>query len=695
MAEVRYGRDRSSGVATLTIDTAGPINTIGAALVRDLEAAWSRALDDGARGVVLRSGKRRSFLDGANLRELLKEAGPAELRSLLERFQGVMAAMAEASTPVLGLVEEATALGGGFELLLWACDHVVATPGARLGLPEVNVGLFPAGGGTHTLRRAVGLERALEIMSRGRVLSADRYLPTELLTVAEPGRAEQTAIEWLEANPRSSNRNVGTASLDATRVEQARAIVAAARSRFETSPFKPWFKALFDSVEGGLGREVAAAAADDVEAFVELWQEPNSRNAVDFFFLSQSLGPRLVQVPEKKARQVDRLGVIGAGLMGQGIAQVAADAGIEVLLVDVDDERLERAVATLRSTLDELVAKGRWGDERRDRLMGRVSTSVDYGNLAGAPLVIEAVFEDPELKQRVLARVEEVNPEVVFASNTSTIPMARIAARADRPERVVGMHFFSPVPLMALLEVVKGQESSDEAVATAVTLGRRLGKTCILVGDGPGFYTSRCFGLYVLTGIVLAELGMHPAEIDRIGVEAGFPQGPLHVYGSVGGAVVYHAGRFMAENVPWHEVPDTLENLFEAGYTGAGKPCFYRDARGLELDESVLQHVASRGGPTPTEDEARDMLLLAMVNEAFRCREEGVLEDIASMELGAVLGIGFPQCWHGPARYASLRGLRSTRDRLAELHQRFGIAQLAPCRELDRLIACGVDSGLA
>jgi 3-hydroxyacyl-CoA dehydrogenase/enoyl-CoA hydratase/3-hydroxybutyryl-CoA epimerase len=690
MPEVRYGLDRSRRVATLTLDSSGPLNTIGARLVADLERAWRRAAADGAAAVLLRSAKKRSFLDGANLAELLKMGSPDDLRALLERFQGVMAEMAASPTPLLGVVEGGSALGGGFELLLWACDGVLATPGSRLGLPEVNVGLFPAGGGTHTLRRWLGLEASLDVMAAGRVLPAEQLSGCGLVTVVPPGELESAIGRWVADHPVSRNR-----SLEADPAgPEAAAVIAGFRRRHQVSSCKPWFAALFDSVEEGLGLGVAEASLPDVERFVALFGQPTSRNAVDFFFLSTSLGPRVARVREEAARPVERIAVLGAGLMGRGIAQVAADSGLQVLLLDVGEAALEAAVADLRSTLDGLVAKGRWTQARRDALLSRLATSTDYGRLAGIPLVVEAVFEELELKQRVLAQVQAVAPDSIFASNTSTIPMARIAARSERPEQVVGMHFFSPVPLMSLLEVVEGAQSSEAAVATAVLLGRRLGKTCILVGDGPGFYTSRCFGVFVLTGLTLAELGMAPQEVDRIAVDAGFPQGPLHVYGSVGGSVVYHAGRFMAANQPHHEVPASLESLFRAGYTGAGRPCFYLDARGLQPDPSALVHVVRRPGPTPTAEEARDLLLLGMVNEAFRCREEGVVRDLASMDLGAVLGIGFPQCWHGPARYLSLRGVRACRDRLAELHARFGVRQLAPCRELDRLLACGVDGGL-
>ncbi len=692
MPEVQYAFDAATGVATLTIDTPGPVNAIGARMVADLGDAWRRAEDDAARGVVIRSGKPRSFLDGANLMEIPK-ARPEDVAVLLERFQGLLQTMAASPIPVVGLVESATALGGGLELLLWACDHVFATPGSRLGLPEVNVGLFPAGGGTHSLPRAVGLEKALELMTAGKIVPAEALEGYGFLTVADAD-PEAEVRQWIEANPASGNRNLAAPALDDASRERMRALLAGYREKLTVAPCRPWFQALLDSVEQGLGLSVADAARLDIPRFVELLASPNTRNAIDFFFLSTSFAPKLARVRAEAAREVTGLAVIGGGLMGRGIAQVAAGAGLDVLLYDVDREHVDAAVETIGNDLARMVAKGRWSEERRAATLARIHPTLDYAQLGDVPLVIEAVFEDLGLKRRILAKVEAAAPDAIFASNTSTIPMAMISAEAERPERVVGMHFFSPVPLMKLLEVIRGERTSEEAAATAVAVGRKIGKTCITVNDGPGFYTSRTFGTYVLTGIVLAELGMHPLDIDRIALETGFPQGPLHVYGTAGGAVIYHAGRFMAEQLPNQTLPRTLENLYQAGYVGAGKPCFYKDAKGRELDESVLDLIARREGPVPSEEDARDMLLLGMVNEAFRCLKEGIVADTATLDLGAVLGIGFPHCWHGPARYASLRGVRACRDRLAELFERYGEPQLAPCRELDRLIAMGVDDNL-
>jgi 3-hydroxyacyl-CoA dehydrogenase/enoyl-CoA hydratase/3-hydroxybutyryl-CoA epimerase len=692
MKELVYRLD--GGIAIVGIDSPGPVNTIGARLVTDLHAVAARAAADGARGLVLASAKRKSFLDGANLLEIAKEPSVPDLRHLVLGLQEAMAALARAPFPVVAVLEGQSALGGGLELLLWSCDHVVASTGSRMGLPEVNVGLFPAAGGCETLRRLLGLEQALDFVLRGRIMPAEFFVASGLVTMVEAGRGLEEAIRWIDAHPSVTNRNTDPAREEPGGLgpDEKRAIVAAARRRHAICPEKPWIPAALDAIEEGLDLPLEEAASRAAARFAPLIVHPNVRNKIDLFFLTTSVAPRLVRVDE--ARAADRIAVIGAGLMGQGIAQVCADAGIDVLLYDVDEARARAGKEAIASSLEPLVAKGRWLPERRDGLLARIDPTTDHGLLAGVDLAVESVFEDLDLKRRILASVQEANPEVVFASNTSTLPMDEIAEGSARPEQVVGMHYFSPVPLMPLLEVIRGPRTSARALATAVASGRRQGKTLIVVGDGPGFYTSRTFGVYVLTGFFLAESGLDPWEIDRLALEAGFPQGPLHVYGTAGGNVITHAARAMHERMPDAiPLPESLGRMHEAGYVGAGKPCFYR--KGMEPDPTALEHVVRTGAwPSPAPTEVKEMLILSMVNQAFLCLDAGVVGDYASMELGAILGVGFPDCWHGPARYVSQKGVRATRARLAELLDRTGLAYFRPARELDRIAACGVDRGL-
>jgi 3-hydroxyacyl-CoA dehydrogenase/enoyl-CoA hydratase/3-hydroxybutyryl-CoA epimerase len=697
MSEVRYERDGGSGIVTLTIDTAGPVNAIGAAFVGELFAAVGRAVGEQATGVLLVSGKPKSFLDGANLLEIRKNASAFELAHLLDKLHDAYAALAKSPFPVVAVLEDQTALGGGCEMLLWTCDHVFASEGSRIGLPEVNVGLFPAAGGMETLRRLAGMEMMLDVVMNGRVLPAAELAALGVVRVGPVKELRAQARAWLLAHPQETNRNhdAGRKAADEARRGDWPATIAKARRKFCVCPQKPWFQAALDALEEGLELPFEAAVRAATKHFAPLIEHPNSRNKIDLFLNLTGVAPRLADVAGGGgARPVDTLAVMGAGLMGRGIAQVSADAGLRVLLFDVDEATARAGRERIGADLEPLVRKGRWTAERRAKLLERIEPLADRRELARVPLAIESVFEDLALKRKVLAEVRAAHPDIVFASNTSTLPMDEISAGSARPELVVGMHYFSPVPLMPLLEAIRGPRTSPEALATAVAVGRKQKKTVIVVGDGPGFYTSRTFGVYVLTGFFLAELGMDPWEVDRLAVEAGFPQGPLNVYGTAGGNVIYHASRAMKERLGERiDLPASLERMFKAGYVGAGKPCFYLER--TAPDRSALEHVVRRPGATPPErEEAKEMLLLAMTNEAFQCLDDGVLDDFFTLDLGAVLGIGFPDCWHGPARYASLRGLRAVRERLNALHAKYGLACFRPAREFDRLIACGVDGSL-
>jgi 3-hydroxyacyl-CoA dehydrogenase / enoyl-CoA hydratase / 3-hydroxybutyryl-CoA epimerase len=536
------------------------------------------------------------------------------------------------------------------------------------------------------------------MITTGRVLSAVDLNRPDFLSVCPSESLLSEAMEWVRSRQGVINRNHDPdyrEPQDLPDQEKAE-IIRRARARFTMCPYRPAYAAALDALEAGLSLPFDEAAANEIDLFVPLFESPNTRNKIDLFFLTTSVAPRLVKVDRGCAAVTDSIAVIGAGLMGQGIAQIAADKGIGVTLVDVNEKASQAAIGKIEHTVDGLVTKGRWSKQRKDKLMNKLAWTTDYSDLKEIPLVIECVFEDVPLKQKILARVQEVNPDAIFASNTSTIPMALIAEGAVRPEQVVGMHFFSPVPLMPLLEVIQGPQSTVESVATAVTAGRVMGKTVILVGDGPGFYTSRTFGAYITTGFRLAELGLSPWDVDMMALQVGFPQGPLHLYGTAGGNIVYHAGKLMAEAFPNRlKLPESLPKLHAAGYVGGGSPGFYLDERKLIPDESVLEHLTKLEGlPTPSREEAQDILLLSMVNEAFWCLSDSVLKDYYSMDLGAVLGIGFPDCWHGPARFVSLRGVKAVKTRLAELADKFQIPSLTPAPEFDRLIACGLDSHL-
>ena len=694
MQQIRYRCDKKNGIATLVLDTPGPVNTIGERFIADLTAATQKANSDGVAGIILRSAKTNSFLDGANLVEIRKNPSPTRFEVLLRSYHQVLTSLASSPFPVAAVLEAQTALGGGFELLLWACDRIFATPGAKMGLPEVNVGLFPAAGGLETLRRLVGFERALEIVMGGKVLPAEAYASSEVVQIVEAQQIDAAAKTWIAANPHITNRNVGSKPLPAGEQNALRKRIQKARQIYTRCPQRPYFDAALTAAEEGLPLSFEQAVDIQIRHAAPLIADENVQNKIDLFFTVTAIAPRLVSVDVQKSNPVGRVAVIGAGLMGRGIAQVCADSGLPVLLYDVNQPMAKKAKKKIADELQALVAKGRWPASRKENLLENIRPTADYRLLPDVPLVIESVFEKLALKKQILTDVQSINHRAVFATNTSALPIADIAADAAFPDRVVGMHYFSPVALMPLLEVVRGPATSPEALATAAACGQRQNKTCIVVGDGPGFYTSRTFGVYVLTGFFLAEMGIDPWEVDQLALRAGFAQGPLHVYGTAGGRIIHDAAGFLQSRRPeLFSLPETLTRMVEAGYVGAGKPCFYKNGR--RPDASARQFItAGKPLPTPTPEEAAEMLLLAMVNQAFWCLDEGVLPDYFTMDIGAVLGIGFPDCWHGPARYVSQKGVRWTRQRLQQIHETTGIAFFKPAEEFNRLLACGVDRNL-
>jgi 3-hydroxyacyl-CoA dehydrogenase/enoyl-CoA hydratase/3-hydroxybutyryl-CoA epimerase len=696
MREIRYLLDRKKNIASIEIDTTGPVNTIGETVIRELASATQRANKDGVRGMIIRSAKAKSFLDGANLVEITKDPSPLRLKHLLLMYHEALDALATSPFPVAAVLVEQTALGGGFELILWACDRIFATPGSKMGLPEVNVGLFPAAGGLETLKRVVGFETALDIVMGGKVLPAEFYAKSAVVDIYGPEEIFSEAEKWIDANPRILNRNYDPAwkGADSPSLDKCRNLILKARNIYTVCPQRPYYSAALAAMEQALDQAFRQSVENQVHHFTPLIVDANVKNKIDLFFTITTVAPKLVTIDDENAVSVDRVAVIGAGLMGQGIAQVCADNGLAVLLFDVDVPTARKAKQKIADSLESLVRKGRWPAERRDRLLKNIRPAADYARLANVPLVIESVFEDLELKQKILKNVQKFNPQAVFATNTSALPMADVSAKSRRPEQVVGMHYFSPVPRMPLLEVVRGPHTSPAALATAVASGRRQKKIGIVVGDGPGFYTSRTFGAYVLTGFCLAEAGLDPWEVDRIAVEAGFSQGPFDVYGTAGGRIIYHASRFLESRLPeLFSVPETLSRLVAAGYVGAGAPCFYKGDG--QPDESARRFVVVNTSlPSPSLEEAGEMLLLAMVNQAFLCLDEGVLQDYYTMDIGAVLGIGFPDCWHGPARYVSQKGVDATAIRLRQVFETYGLHCFKPAAEFGRLKACGVNRDL-
>lgn len=681
------------GIAIVTFDLIGEsVNKI-TRQVRDEFAALFDELERDASitAVVWRSGKRDTFVAGADIDEFLEWRTPNDAMRASREGHALLERLEKLRTPVVAAIHGAC-LGGGLEAAL-ACAYRIASddPKTVLGLPEVQLGLIPGAGGTQRLPRVVGLRNALDMILTSRNVRARKAAqmglvhevvhPAILVKVARE-RAQSLADGKLSRKPRAKKRGAADLVLDHNPI--GRSIVlrqARERTLAKTKGHYPAPLAAISAVEAGysLGRE--RGFEEEARHFGELATGAVARELIFLFFATTALkkDPGVpTPPPAPPPLPVEKIAVLGAGFMGSGISALAVQHGTLVRLKDADLARIGKGLAAVRQVLSDRLTKKQITRQQLDDSMSLVGGTTDYSGFRDVDLVLEAVFEDIAVKHQVLRECEAVIPEhAVFASNTSTIPIAKIAAASQRPARVIGMHFFSPVHRMPLLEVIVTPQSDAQVVTTTVEYGRALGKTVIVVNDAPGFYVNRMLSPYIVEAGRLLDSGAPIDAIDEALVRFGFPVGPITLLDEVGldiagkSGAVFHAA-FGERMAPAH----ALRKVVEAGRLGRkGKSGFYLyDAEGKKggVDESVYRLYSSgvvRPDVSLAEIESR--CVLAMVNEAVRCLEEGIIRSPRDGDVGAVFGIGFPPFRGGPFRYIDALGPdRVVRD-LEELHGRF------------------------
>jgi 3-hydroxyacyl-CoA dehydrogenase/enoyl-CoA hydratase/3-hydroxybutyryl-CoA epimerase len=706
-AAVTFEPPHADGIGRIVLDRPDDeVNAINLEFIEALGDAVREARGQkNLRGLIVVSGKPRQWVAGADLKMVTHaqdDQGPAEAS---RRFQAVLDELAWLPCTSVAAIG-GPALGGGLEVAL-ACDYRVAAdvPSVSLGQPEVNLGLLPAGGGTQRLPRLVGLQTALDLILSGRRLNARRARRAGLLDeVVHSSVLEEAARAWASRTKRPLDRplHLGLSVQAATDLaeqtpagrqlmyRQARSGVLARTHGHYPAPLEA-----LEAVEAGLEHGMAAGLEAESKAFGELANTPTAHNLIWLFMATQRQRRLNVGTP----RAVEHLGVVGAGFMGAAIAEVGAVGGLNVRVRDVQPEAVAKGLASIRKMLDR--ARGRFDRRERNAIVQRVSGTTDYSGFGQVDLVIEAVFEDLTVKHTVIKELEGALQEsAVIATNTSALPIHEIASAAKHPERIVGMHFFSPAERMPLLEVVRPVAASDEAVATAVDVGVKMGKTVIVVGDSPGFYTSRVLGVMMNEAVVLLGEGAQLADVDRAITAFGFPVGPFVLYDEVGLAVAQHAGETVVaafgDRLPGTNV---VQELVKAGATGK------RSGRGFYLwpaprklpggvhrflpgpsrtaNPKVYELVGRPQQRTFSEQEIQERLVLLFVAEAIRCLEEGVLQSPTDGDLGAVLGLGFPPFHGGPFHYADAYGLAALETTLRRLAERHG-TRYAPPRLLNR-----------
>ena len=692
--------DVRDGIAVVTLDVPNaPVNTF-ARSVRDEFAALLDRLDrdEAIRAAVVRSGKPDVWVAGADIEEFLGIETSSQAEALSRDGHALLDRLEKLRTPVVAAINGAC-LGGGLEAAL-ACAYRIGTdaPKTVFGLPEVQLGLIPGGGGTQRLPRVVGLEAALDMILTGRNIRARKALQMGVIhELVHPAVLDDIAIDRARALADGTlKRGAPTGPhgprhllLDENRVGRA-LVLRQARERIltRTRGHYPAPLAALDVIATGFAHGPERGYREEARLFGELAVSEVSRQLVFLFFATTALKKDSgVPEPAPAPAPVRKLGVLGAGFMGAGIASIAAQQGTLIRLKDADPGRVGKGLAAARDVLRDRLTKKQITRHQLDDYMSLIGGTIDYSGFRNVDLVIEAVFEDVGVKQAVLKETEAVTrPDAIFASNTSTIPIGRLASVSSRPQRVIGMHFFSPVPKMPLLEVIVTPETSRDVTATVVGYGKTLGKTVIVVNDAPGFFANRILAPYINEAGILLDEGVGIEAIDRALVEFGFPVGPITLIDEVGLDIAGKSGAIMLEAFGSRMAPSqSLTRVVAAGRTGRkGKKGFYRydeDGKKRGVDPSVydLLPTGQRRTDVPADDIQR-RCVLAMVNEAARCLQDGILRSSRDGDVGAVFGIGFPPFRGGPFRYVDSLGVERVVRALEGLNSdrapRFAPAQL-------------------
>lgn len=677
-------------IGVITVDNP-PVNALSHAVRQGLDDAMQAARQDASR-VVLILCAGRTFIAGADITEFGKPPREPHLPDLCNTIEA-------SPKPVVAAVH-GTALGGGLEVAL-SCHYRCAVPGAKLGLPEVKLGLLPGAGGTQRLPRLVGATAALDLISSGNPVDARRAASLGLVDrVVEGDDLREAALAWCrELAEEGAGRRV-TSELpvetiaDGTFAEYRETL--ARRARGQIAPQK-----IVDCIEASITRPFSEGLQIEREKFIECMQSPQSAALRHMFFAEREAAKVRGLSRDIPLRDVEKVGVIGAGTMGSGIAMNFANAGMQVTLLEVDDEALERGLAIIDRNYQGSVRRAKLSEEQALECRARISGTTSYESLADVDLVIEAVFENLELKQEIFAKLDAVCRQgAILATNTSYQDVDRIAGATGRPEDVIGLHFFSPAHIMKLLEVVRAEKTADDVLATCMAIAKQIRKTPVVSGVCYGFIGNRMLGHYAREAQLCVIEGATPEQVDAAMEDWGMAMGPLAVFDLAGLDVGYKA----RQGLPASErgdprafrVADALVEMQRLGQkTGAG---FYRydaDTRQRSSDpevEALIEREAAALGVERREigaDEIVDRLIFALVNEGMNILEEGIAQRPGDIDVVYVYGYGFPAWRGGPMHYADAVGLDAVLARVREFQQRFGPENWTPAPLLETLAGEG------
>ncbi|MFI6469575.1 3-hydroxyacyl-CoA dehydrogenase NAD-binding domain-containing protein [Streptomyces sp. NPDC050516] len=696
---IRWEQDET-GVVTLVLDDPNQsANTMNQAFKDSIAAVADRAEaeKDSIRGIIYTSAKK-TFFAGGDLKDMIR-VGPELAQQAFDTGTAIKSSLRRIETlgkPVVAAINGA-ALGGGYEIAL-ASHHRVAldAPGSKIGLPEVTLGLLPAGGGVTRTVRLMGITDALlKVLLQGTQYSPRRALENGLVHEVAATREEMLAKAhaFIDAHPESQQpwdvkgyKIPGGTPSNPRFAANLPAFPANLKKQLQGAPYPAPRNILAAAVEGS---QVDFETALTIEAryFTELVTGQTSKNMIQaFFFDLQAVNSGLSRPQGIEPRPVRKVAVLGAGMMGAGIAYSCARAGIEVVLKDVSQEAADKGKAYSEKLLAKALSRGRTTEAKRDALLALITPTADPGALAGCDAVIEAVFEDTALKHKVFQEIQDiVEPDALLCSNTSTLPITGLAEGVSRQADFIGLHFFSPVDKMPLVEIIKGERTGDEALARAFDLVRQIKKTPIVVNDSRGFFTSRVIGHFINEGVAMVGEGIEPASIEQAAGQAGYPAKVLSLMDELTLTLprkIRNETKRAVEEAggvwPGHPSDAVIDRMVdEFGRTGrSGGAGFYEygeDGKRGKLWPGLREHFAKPGHEIPFED-MKERMLFSESLDTVRLFEEGVLTSVADANIGSIMGIGFPAWTGGVIQYINgyEGGLPGFVARARELAERYG-----------------------
>lgn len=692
--------EKRDGIAIIWMDEENSkINKIGPDMIETFNPMMDELEKDPEVKAAVMISRKKDFIAGADIEAFANVKKEGDWQPIAKKGHEILNRVQNSKKPVVAAINGAC-MGAGLEIALACAARVVSdNPKTVLSLPEVKLGLLPGGGGTQRLPRLVGIQKALDMMLTGKNVFAypakkmglvDRISTKEALLDAALVLAKEISKKPLKREDKRSGMEKFLEGNPITRgiiFKKAKELVDRQTKGNYPAPYE-----IMECVRIGMSSGEKKGYAEEVKRFEKLILTPESFQLRGIFF---AMTEKKKNPQAELAKPVDTMAMVGAGFMGAGIAQVSAAKDVRVLLKDIKQETITQARKTIWGDIGKKVKRKAMPQLDADRLMNRITGQLDYNNFEKADVVIEAVFEDINLKHRVIKECEDaMRKDAIFASNTSALPISEIAKASSRPEQVIGMHYFSPVPKMPLLEIIVTDQTADWVTSTCYDLGVKQGKTVIVVKDGPGFYTTRILAPLLGEALNMLEEGADALQIDKALKKFGFPVGPITLMDEVGIDVGAHimSGDLMQHFIATRKgvkASDGLKKMFDAGYHGRkNKKGFYQyDENGKkkkELDANVYSFFGGNNRKKFDDKEIYERIGMSMVSEAALCLQEGIISNPLDGDVGAVFGLGFPPFRGGPFRYMDALGAKETVDTFNRLAEKHGERFLPPQIVLDK-----------